>query len=179
MNWSAAEESSRAVSICRAAAARSVVVSSLHRLLVRVRSASQPLRPDVQSAALRSDFDVIPRVAGDSAVVRILARLVEGGSIDWRRSSAAVWGAGLVDAWRRLDLAPRVRLAALTLFVAVGVHVTMTGFSAPVPTPRARFTWIFVLAALAAAIGAAPAVAAAWTDWRRRWTAPQGKSDIE
>ena len=168
MTWSNGETSD-AGQAWRRVVAGSVVVSHLCRFARPVRRALRLLTRDVQRGASASAFDRLPRVADDSIVLGTVARLIAGGRVDWRGSYGGRQFATLLRAWLGLDRAERIRVAALTVFVAVVTHLAATGFRAPVPSMRGRATWVIVLVGLAAAVVAAPSLAAAWTDWRGRW----------
>ena len=169
MTGSSVREASHAAEAWRRVAAGSAVVSYVRWFARRARRALRPLTLDVQRGASASEFDRLPRVADDSVVLSTAARLMAGGWVDWRGSHGGRLAARLLRAWLGLDRAERIRVAAIALFVSVVTHLAMTGFRAPVPTTRARVTWAIVLAGLAAAVAAAPSLAAAWTDWRGRW----------
>ena len=162
-------ESSGAVRAWRVTVEGSRVGWALRSLRTLLRPLLTVLALDVHGLSPDAGFRAIPPVADDSVAFRAIAPVVMTRAVDWRASWTGARVAPLVDAWALLDRASRIRLVALTLLVAVSTHLAMTGFSAPVPTPLAREIWTFIVASLAVIVAAAPALAAAWLDWRRRW----------
>ena len=169
MMSSTVRETSRAAEVWRRLAVSSVAVSRVRRLAPPIRRMVRPLTLDVQRPSSGSEIDGLLRVADDSVVLRAATRVITGGWTDWRESYGGRQAVWLTLMWRGLDRTQRIRLAVITLFVAVVTHAAMTGFRAPDPTTSARAAWVLILAGLAGVIVEAPGLAAAWTDWRRRW----------
>ena len=169
VTWSNVRETSRVAEIWWHLALSSAVVSRVRRLAQPVRRTLRPLTRDVQRGAPVAEFDGLRRAAEDSVVLTTAARVFVGGWVQWRESYGGRQAVRLTLMWRALDRAERIRLVSITLFVAVVTHVATTGFRTPDPTTSARAIWTLILTGLGWAIAEAPGLAAAWTDWRRRW----------
>ena len=169
MTWSTVRETSRAAEVWRRLAVSSVAVSRVRRLAPPIRRMVRPMTRDVQRPASPSELDGLLRLADDSVVLRAATRVIGGGWTDWRESYGGRQAVRLTRLWRGLDRVERIRLAAIALFVAVVTHLAMTRFRAPDPTTGARLVWALILAGLAGFVAEAPGLAAAWTDWWRRW----------
>ena len=148
----------------------SVALSRVRRLARPIRRMVRPLTRDVQRPVSASALDGLHRVADDSVVLRAATRVIAGGWTHWRQSYGGRQAVRPTRLWRGLDRTERTRLAAITLFAAVVTHLAMTRFRAPDPTTSARAVWVLILAGLVGVIAEAPGLAAAWTDWRRRWS---------
>jgi len=110
-----------------------------------------------------NDAPLVPLIDA-SLPFRLLARAGDRITAAWPGSAAA----RALAAWAAVRLERRVRLTAITLFVAIVTHLVLTRFSAPEPTWGARAAWIVILAVVVAVGAGARGVAAAWMEWTVR-----------
>jgi hypothetical protein len=171
VNWEQAVKSSLMARLLRALAG-SAAARVCRRLVVGLPF----LFRDLQSAGADFDDGPVILVLEGSIFVRAAEALLA--QVDVAARQSRIVGA-MLKMRERLsppDGPQRIRLAALTLFSAVVVHLLMTRFNAPEPSAIARTVWAAALVLLAAVMAGARGLAVAWRDWSSR--RPRNESDL-
>lgn len=142
----------------------SVVAHAIDRIVSIVpRIVPDDAHGSIDSAMDEGD-DRMRAALDDSAIFRAVMSI--GTRLDgaYRHSRVALFVTATCRRADDLALVLRIRLAALALFTAVLVHVSLTRGAAPESEPIVRAIWAAILVVLAIAAAGADTLAVAWRE---------------